>query len=187
MKLVVDSNVLVRAVMRDDAAQAAIAAQLLAEAEVIAVPTASLCEFVWVLRRLYRLDASDVAVAIEALLNAGNVETQRSTVEAGLDALRAGGDFADGVIAHDGRRLGGETFASFDRQAITLLAAQGVAGLHGCRRRSSSAQREHEVVEGRRERPHPSITSYSMNPLLHEHARRESARAAATLSSCVSQ
>jgi predicted nucleic-acid-binding protein len=129
VKLVVDTNVLVRAVMRDDEAQAAIAARLLAEAEVIAVPTASLCEFVWVLRRLYRLDAADVAAAIEALLNAANVETQRSTVEAGLGALRAGGDFTDGVIAHEGRLLGGETFASFDRQAVTLLAAQGVAAL----------------------------------------------------------
>jgi predicted nucleic-acid-binding protein len=127
VKLVVAANVLVRAVMRDDEAQAAIAVRLLAEAEVIAVPTASLCEFVWVLRRLYRLDAADVAAAIEALLNAANVETQRSTVEAGLGVLRAGGDFADGVIAHEGRLLGGETFASFDRQAVTLLAARGVA------------------------------------------------------------
>jgi len=127
VKLVVDTNVLVRAVMRDDAAQAAIAAQLLAEAEVIAVSTTSLCEFVWVLRRLYRLGAADIAAAIEALLNAANVETHRSTVEAGLDVLRAGGDFADGVIAHEGRLLGAETFASFDRQAVTLLAARGVA------------------------------------------------------------
>jgi len=126
VRLVVDTNVLVRAVMRDDPAQAAIAAQLLAEAELIAVPTASLCEFVWVLRRLYRLGAADIAAAIEALLNASNVETLRSAVEAGLDVLRAGGDFADGVIAHEGRLLGGETFASFDRQAVAIPAGRGV-------------------------------------------------------------
>jgi len=38
--------------------------------------------------------------------------------------LDAGGDFADGVIAHEGAWLGG-TFVSFDRQAVTLLQAQG--------------------------------------------------------------
>lgn len=40
--------------------------------------------------------------------------------------LKAGGHFADGVIAHEGRRLGGEIFVSFDRAAVELLAARGV-------------------------------------------------------------
>jgi predicted nucleic-acid-binding protein len=39
--------------------------------------------------------------------------------------LEAGGDFADGVIAYDGLRLGGETFVSFDRKAVTLLKDLG--------------------------------------------------------------
>ena len=39
--------------------------------------------------------------------------------------LGAGGDFADGVIAFDGRRLGGTVFASFDRGATELIAANG--------------------------------------------------------------
>lgn len=39
--------------------------------------------------------------------------------------LAAGGDFADGVIAFEGRRLGGEVFASFDCEAVELVAAQG--------------------------------------------------------------
>jgi predicted nucleic-acid-binding protein len=40
-------------------------------------------------------------------------------------AFIAGGDFADGVIAFEGKWLGGETFVSFDQQAVALLAAQG--------------------------------------------------------------
>jgi predicted nucleic-acid-binding protein len=55
------------------------------------------------------------------------VSVNRPAVEAGLAVLQAGGDFADGVIAHEGRWLGGETFVSFDRQAIALLSAQGHA------------------------------------------------------------
>ncbi len=35
------------------------------------------------------------------------------------------GDFADGVIAYEGSWLGGETFVSFDKKAVSLLVAQG--------------------------------------------------------------
>jgi predicted nucleic-acid-binding protein len=49
----------------------------------------------------------------------------RPAVEAGLAVLEAGGDFADGAIAHEGSWLGGETFVSFDKKAVALLAAQG--------------------------------------------------------------
>jgi predicted nucleic-acid-binding protein len=38
--------------------------------------------------------------------------------------LRAGGDFADGVIADAGQSLGGDIFVSFDRQAVALRNAQ---------------------------------------------------------------
>ena len=39
--------------------------------------------------------------------------------------LEANGDFADGVIAHEGIWLGGETFVSFDKRAVSLLTARG--------------------------------------------------------------
>jgi predicted nucleic-acid-binding protein len=39
--------------------------------------------------------------------------------------LEAGGDFADGVIAYGGNWLGGESFVSFDKQAVALLTAAG--------------------------------------------------------------
>jgi hypothetical protein len=38
---------------------------------------------------------------------------------------RVGGDPADGLIAHEGRWLGGDTFVSFDAAAVDLLARQG--------------------------------------------------------------
>ena len=33
--------------------------------------------------------------------------------------------FADGVIAYEGQWMGGETFLSFDKRAVDLLAQQG--------------------------------------------------------------
>lgn len=60
-----------------------------------------LCEFVWVLRRVYGFQPANAATAIRALLATANVEVNRPAVEAGLAVLEAGGDFADGVIAHE--------------------------------------------------------------------------------------
>ena len=125
MKLSVDTNVLVRAAMGDDPAQASIAAQVLSDAELIAVALPSLCEFVGVLLRVYGLQPGEVAMAIRALVAAINVEVNRPAVEAGLLVLEAGGDFADGVIAYEGNWLGGETFVSFDKKAVAILSSQG--------------------------------------------------------------
>lgn len=125
MKIAVDTNVLARAVLQDDPQQGAAAARLLREATLIAISLPSLCELVWILRRGAKLTKEDVVQTIHDLLNSGNVVMNRPAVEAGLAVLEAGGDFADGVIAHEGAWLGGECFVSFDKQAVELVAQQG--------------------------------------------------------------
>ena len=127
MKISVDTNVLVRAVLQDDAKQATIAGKLLKEASLIAISLPCLCEFVWILRRGARLSKEEVAVTIRDLLDSGNVAMNRPAVEAGLAILEAGGDFADGIMAYEGSWLGGETFVSLDRQAVDLISQQGQA------------------------------------------------------------
>lgn len=127
MKIAVDTNVLVRAAVRDDPEQTDAATRIMARAEVLAITVSSLCEFVWVLRSVYGYRAPKIAEAIGILLSAENVETNRASAEAGLAMLDAGGDFADGVIAYEGRWLGAETFVSFDKKAVEMLAAQGQA------------------------------------------------------------
>ena len=125
MKISVDTNVLVRAVLQDDAEQARAATKILEEASLIAISLPCLCELAWILLRGAQFPKEKVAVAIRALLDAGNVVMNRPAVEAGLSMLAAGGDFADGVIAYEGNWLGGETFVSFDKQAVSILTAQG--------------------------------------------------------------
>ncbi len=68
-----------------------------------------------------------MATAIRSLMNASNVVMNRPAAELGLAVLEAGGDFADGAIAYEGAWLGGETFVSFDKKAVTLLSGQGEA------------------------------------------------------------
>ncbi len=125
MKITADTNILIRAVVADDKKQARAATRLLKEAELIAVTLPCLCEFVWVLRRVYQFGQENIFAALEALLNADNVAVDRPTVDAGLSMLKAGGDFADGLIAYEGAWLGGDTFVSFDKRAVSLLSAQG--------------------------------------------------------------
>ena len=125
MKITADTNVLVRGVVRDDKNQARSADKTLNEATLIAVSLPCLCEFVWVLRRVYGFDKADISAAICALVQTEKTVMNRPAVEAGLAVLNAGGDFADGVNAYEGNWLGGETFVSFDKKAVSLLAAKG--------------------------------------------------------------
>lgn len=125
MKITVDTNVLVRAAVVDDENQANLAIAALREAELIAVPLPVLCEFVWVLARGYKKPVSDIVEAIRRLVDSVNVTSDRPAVDFGLKMFEAGGDFADGVIAFEGHRLGGVVFTSFDRGAVEVLQATG--------------------------------------------------------------
>jgi predicted nucleic-acid-binding protein len=101
------------------------AIQTLERAELVAISAHSLCEFVWVLDQGYKTARSNIASVISQVLEVHNVVVNRPAVEAGLRVLEAGGDFADGVIAYDGNWLGGETFVSFDKRAVSLVKQQG--------------------------------------------------------------
>ena len=97
----------------------------MANADMVVLTLPTLCEFVWVLSKVYRYGLEEIGAAIRTLLAGGNVGVSTPAVEAGLAMLDVGGDFADGVIAYEGRRLGAEAFVSFDRKAVRLLEAQG--------------------------------------------------------------
>jgi predicted nucleic-acid-binding protein len=125
VRLTADTNVLIRAITQDDPVQGPIAKRLITEAELVAVTIPALCEFCWVLRSTYKIVHEDVAAAVRLLIASANVALDRPAAEAGLAVLDAGGDFADGVIAHGGQWLGGETFVSFDKQAVALVGGQG--------------------------------------------------------------
>jgi predicted nucleic acid-binding protein len=125
VRVTADTNVLLRATIADDPDQARLARELLAEAELVAMPLVALCEFVWVSRSAYRRPLPEIGEVIRRWIISPTVELDHAAVEAGLAFLDAGGDFADGVIAFTGRQLGGAVFASLDRQAVELVAASG--------------------------------------------------------------
>lgn len=124
-KITPDTNILVRAAVQDHEFQSAAAVAALENADLIAIPLATICEFVWVLQQVYKRPATEIANSIRGLLGDERVQTDRLAVEAGVSLLAAGGDFADGAIAYEGRQLGGEVFITFDKRAARLVSESG--------------------------------------------------------------
>ena len=129
MKIVADTNVLLRVIVADDAKQSRAALAAMEQADLATASLHVLCEWVWVLHRRQEVSRRDIAAAIRHLANTRNIVLHRPAVEAGLSAFDAGGDFADCVIAFEGRGLGGEAFASCDQKVVALLTAQGQSTL----------------------------------------------------------
>ena len=129
MKITADTNVLVRAIVGDNAQQSKAAQTALKKADMVAVAIPALCELVWVLSQGYRIPSGDISEAIRRLINGANVVVNRPAAEAGLVLMDAGGDFADAAIAYEGNWLGAESFVSFDKKAVKLIEAQGGSAL----------------------------------------------------------
>jgi predicted nucleic-acid-binding protein len=123
--MIADTNILLRAIVGDDPKQSRLAEAELGKASAVVIPIPVFCELVWVLLQTYKMPASEVAAAVRGLLDSAKVLTNRPAAEAGYSILEGGGDFADGVIAYEGKELGGGTFVSFDKDAVKLLARHG--------------------------------------------------------------
>jgi predicted nucleic-acid-binding protein len=126
--MIADTNILLRAIVGDDAKQSRLAEAELARAAAVVIPIPVFCELVWVLQQSYKRSANEVADAVRGLLDSAKVVANRPAAEAGLALLESGGDFADGAIAFEGIELGGQEFVSFDKAAVKLLERQGYAG-----------------------------------------------------------
>lgn len=125
MKIIADTNVLLRAIVGDDGEQSKVALDMLTKAGLVAISPQALCELVWVLDRSYGVQRVDIARVVRSLLETSNVVVDRALAQHGLNFLEQGGDFADGVIAFSGRMMGGEEFVSFDRKAVRIVEADG--------------------------------------------------------------
>lgn len=124
-KITIDTNVLIRLLVGDDEQQQQQSEAVLVNADKVFIPTSVLCEVVWVLLRSYKLTMSHVIEAIEQIMEIENVYLQEDEVMAGLELMRLGGDFADGVNEYCGRKMGGVEFVTFDKKAAHLMKKQG--------------------------------------------------------------
>ncbi|RGP35281.1 PIN domain-containing protein [Pseudotabrizicola alkalilacus] len=126
-----DTNVLVRFLVQDDAGQAKAAQDLIAtlsEAEPGFVCREVLVELVWVLERAYALSRADIALALDGLLEARELVIETADRAAiAVDRYRKGGPgFADQMIALAGQGAGCQTTVTFDRKAASLPGMQAL-------------------------------------------------------------
>ena len=122
----VDTKVLVRYLVADDAAQFDKARRLIrretAAGRSVMVSQLVLLETEWVLRSRYDLDKVEIADVFGALLDAADVALEdEAAIEEALYLWRdASADFADCLIGARNRRLGCTATATFDARAARL-------------------------------------------------------------------
>jgi predicted nucleic-acid-binding protein len=121
-----DTNILVRYLAQDDAAQSARASQIIEHRLTRARPgfisLVTVAETVWVLDSVYELTGSEIAAAIERILQVESLFVQNEReVFIALSALATGaGSFADALIGALGEWAGCTTTLTFDRKAARL-------------------------------------------------------------------
>jgi predicted nucleic-acid-binding protein len=122
----IDTNVLVRFLVRDHEAQFQ-RAQRLIQREVgagqpVYVSLVVLLETEWVLRSRYQLQKSAVVATLSALLDATGVQLEdEAAIEEALYVWKdSTAEFADCLIGAHNRRLGCRATATFDTKAATL-------------------------------------------------------------------
>ena len=121
--LAIDTNLIVRYLVGDDAGQAARARRLIDNNDVF-VCTTVLLETEWVLRSVYGFSAVQCAKALSdfAGLPRANLEDATAAAKA-LGWMRQGVDFADGL--HLAKAEGCEAFISFDQDFAKAANALG--------------------------------------------------------------
>ncbi|WP_031408863.1 PIN domain-containing protein [Thiomonas sp. FB-Cd] len=117
-----DTNVLVRYIMQDDARQAAKATTLIESLSAAApgfITLVSVVELVWVLSSCYDLNRSQIAQALEVILRSRQlVVDQAEHVVRALRAFSAGSaDFADCMIERMAASAGCAQTMTFDSAA----------------------------------------------------------------------
>ena len=77
MKIVADTNLLVRIAVGDSVEQTNLARDAMARADLAIVSNQALCEMVWVLRSTYRLKRPEISAMVERIRDSENVELDR--------------------------------------------------------------------------------------------------------------
>lgn len=128
--IAVDTNVLVRLLVRDDEAQFAKALQLFDdhadEPASLWVSDVVLCEVTWVLSRTYGCDRASVAAALRAItVNATLALESAEQVRRALALYEQGpADFPDCLLAVQAEACGADRVATFDRRMRGLPGVQ---------------------------------------------------------------
>jgi predicted nucleic-acid-binding protein len=117
----IDTNVLVRLIARDDAAQTDVADRFVADGAWVS--TIVLAEAIWVLQSVYGRSSQEISAIVERLLDADKIALQDAdAVAASLVQFRQRSSvgFPDCLILECARKAGHLPLATFDRALAKL-------------------------------------------------------------------
>ena len=117
----VDTNVLVRLVVRDDADQVRVAEEFVASGAWVSHLV--LAETMWVLDAVYERTPEQIATAVDMLLNHQQISVQDSdVVAAAIESFRKRPSlgFSDCLVLETARKVGNLPLGTFDRELAKL-------------------------------------------------------------------
>jgi len=121
-----DTNILVRYLAQDDPTQSAIATDIMesriTEENPGFISVVAMVETVWVLDRAYGLASSEIAAALERILQADTlvVESEQEVFQATMALKEKRGSFADALIGALDAKAGCTRTLTFDKSALGL-------------------------------------------------------------------
>ena len=122
----IDTNILVRYLVQDDAKQSAIATHFIQKAckeeYLIFISEITLCELVWVLESAYNYHKSCIAEVLEKILRTKEFHFNQAELlwKALHDYKKTNADFSDSYIGHYNRANLCEYTLTFDKHAAKL-------------------------------------------------------------------
>jgi predicted nucleic-acid-binding protein len=120
----IDTNVLLRYVLRDDEGQFARASAFFGTRttqDPAFVSLIVLAEFVWALRQRYRYSRADVRSLVETLLETAEIVFEDETALSLVVSQAERGDLADHLISYCARRAGCDSTVTFDTEAARRI------------------------------------------------------------------
>ena len=124
----VDTNVLVRFFVRDDARQTSLAHKFMDErsdSDPAFVSILVIAELIWALGQIYGFDRDRIRATITLLLSSSDVVIEREDIIKGAvtEATATNADMADTIIAAVSLNAGCSRIMTFDRDAARHIAA----------------------------------------------------------------
>ena len=128
--IAVDTNVLLRFILRDDELQFESASRFFngrTADEPAFVSLIVLVEFVWALRRRYGYGRAEAHSLVATLIETAEVAFEDEASLSHIVAEAERGDLADHLIAHCARRAGCDTTVTFDQKARHIAGMELLA------------------------------------------------------------
>lgn len=125
---IVDTNVLLRYLLKDDEWQYAIAEPyFISKQHQLYLPIHSLCEVVWLMKNKLKVPRQVIIDILLDLTSSSNVSTEQQIFDKGMMFLKNGGDFADGVIASFTQTIENSVFLTFDKNLSKVADKLNIA------------------------------------------------------------